>query len=81
MTEFTFRKVDRMSDSHLSALVMIRDHLVEQRRSFAQRALENKDRSDAFERDLSLMSQVQGQIDLIDRILADESQGADAVRR
>ena len=70
-----------MSDSHLSALVMIRDHLVEQRRSFAQRASDKKDHSEVFESELSLLSRVQGQIDLIDRIIADETQGAGADRR
>ena len=65
-----------MNDGHLSTLVSIRDFLVEQRRSAVQGALQYKDESATFENRLSLLAQIQDQIDLIDRVIQDESQGA-----
>jgi hypothetical protein len=70
-----------MNDSHLSILVSLRDHLVEQRRGAVQRALQYKDERATFESQLSLLAQTQSQIDLIDRVIEDESQGADANQR
>ena len=75
------QKAQHMDNGHFSDLVSIRDYLVEQRRHAAQTASQNKDAKDMFERQLSLLAHVQGQIDLIDRVIEDESQGADTNQR